>query len=71
MQQRCCKYYKQREHQMNRNIDAVICVFCMTVIADKIDYTQTQYCVDCNEYKGITTIREYEAEYGETVVMSS
>ena len=53
-----------------RNIDAVICVFCMTVIADKIDYTQTQYCVDCNEYKGITTIREYEAEYGETLVIA-
>ena len=49
---------------MNRNIDAVICVFCMTVIAEKMDYTKTMACLDCNEYKGITTIREYEAEYG-------
>ena len=53
---------------MNKNIDAVICVFCMTVIAQKIDYSSTMWCKDCNEYKGITTIREYEAEYGEVLV---
>ena len=59
-----------------KNIDAVICVFCMTVVAEKLDYTQTQYCGqpgsegNCNEYKGITTIREYEAEYGETLVVA-
>ena len=50
------------------NLDAVICVFCMTTIADKIDYTTTQYCVPCNEYKGITTVREYIAEYGNVLV---
>ena len=60
-----------------KNMDAVICVFCMTVVAQAIDYSKTQYCGqegsegNCNEYKGITTIREYEAEYGETLVMSS
>jgi hypothetical protein len=51
------------------NLDAVICVFCMTIIADKIDYTQTQYCVDCNEYKGITTVGEYLAEYGQRTLV--
>lgn len=45
------------------NLDAVMCVFCEGIVADQIDYTQTQYCVDCNEYKGITTVREYLAEY--------
>jgi ribosomal protein S26 len=39
--------------------DALICVFCEGYIADKIDYTKTQYCVPCNEYKGVTTVREY------------
>jgi len=55
---------------MNKNIDAVICVFCMTVIADRMDYSSTMWCEDCHEYKGITTIREYEAEYGEAVVIA-
>ena len=55
---------------MNNDKNRVICVFCMTVIAQRVDYTKTQYCVDCNEYKGITTIREYEAEYGETLVIA-
>ena len=52
------------------NMNAAICIFCETIIADKIDYSQTMVCWDCNEYKGITTIREYEAEYGETVVIA-
>jgi len=56
---------------MNNNLDIVICIFCEQKVADAIDYTQTQYCVPCNEYKGITTLREYEAEYGETLVISS
>jgi len=53
-----------------KNMDAVICVFCMTVIAPKMDFTQTMVCEGCQEYKGITTIREYEAEYGETLVLA-
>jgi len=42
------------------NPNALICVFCEQIVADKIDYTRTQFCVDCNEYKGITTVREYQ-----------
>jgi hypothetical protein len=53
------------------NLDAVMCVFCEGIVADKIDYTQTQYCVDCNEYKGITTVREYILEYGYQSDMAS
>jgi hypothetical protein len=51
------------------NLDAVMCVFCEGFVADKIDYSNgTQYCVPCNEYKGITTVREYIAEYGNVLV---
>jgi len=56
------------------NLDAVMCVFCEGIVSNKIDYTQTQYCGqpgsegNCNEYKGITTIREYIAEYGNDLV---
>lgn len=46
------------------NMNEVICVFCMATIADKMDYTQTMVCWDCNEYKGITTVGEYLTEYG-------
>jgi hypothetical protein len=46
------------------NMNAVICVYCETIIADKMDYTQTMACLDCNEYKGITTVGEYLLEYG-------
>lgn len=53
------------ELEMNtENLDAVICVFCETIIADKIDYSQTMICVECFDYKGITTVGEYLAEYG-------
>jgi len=55
---------------MNNDL-RVICVYCMRVIAQKMDYTQTMVCELCQEYKGITTIREYEAEYGEVVVVAS
>lgn len=55
---------------MNNKLDTVICVFCEQKVADAIDYTQTQYCVLCNEYKGITTLREYQAEYGITLVVA-
>ena len=46
------------------NMNAAMCVFCETIIADKIDYSTTQFCADCNEYKGITTVGEYLQEYG-------
>jgi len=42
------------------NPNALICVFCEQIVADKMDYTRTQFCLDCNEYKGITTVREYQ-----------
>jgi hypothetical protein len=48
---------------MNKNLDSVICIFCEGYIADAIDYTQTQYCVPCNEYKGVTTLREFLEVY--------
>ncbi len=46
------------------NMNAVICVFCEGIVADKLDYSTTQYCVDCNDYKGLTTVGEYLMEYG-------
>lgn len=50
---------------MNKEIsEKVICVFCMNIVADKIDYSQTMFCADCHEYKGITTISDYILEYG-------
>jgi hypothetical protein len=55
---------------MNTNLDTVICVFCEGYVADAIDYTTTQYCVPCNEYKGLMTLREFEAEYGMTLVVA-
>jgi hypothetical protein len=55
----------KRENKMNmENMNAVICVFCETIIAQKMDYSSTMWCQDCNEYKGITTVGEYLAEYG-------
>ena len=59
------KYYIQREQDMNtENMNAVICVFCETIVADKIDYSTTQYCEPCFDYKGLTTVGEYLQEYG-------
>lgn len=46
------------------NMNVVICAFCEQKVADEIDYTYTQSCVDCNEYKGITTVGDYFAGYG-------
>jgi hypothetical protein len=51
------------------NMNAVICVFCMTTIAEKMDHSIT-HCADCNEYKGITTVGEYLTEYGMTLVVA-
>ena len=45
---------------MNTNLDAIICVFCSQIVADKFDYTKTQFCKDCNSYKSLTTVREYQ-----------
>jgi ribosomal protein S26 len=42
------------------NPNAIICVFCEGIVAQAIDYTKTQYCVDCHDYKGLTTVREYQ-----------
>ena len=56
---------KTREKDMNtENMNAVICVFCEGIVAEKLDYTKTQYCVECNDYKGLTTVGEYLQEYG-------
>jgi len=43
--------------------DALICAFCEGFIANEIDYTKTQFCVPCHEYKGVTTVREYLEVY--------
>jgi hypothetical protein len=51
------------------NMNAVMCVFCETIIADKMDYSQTMVCWDCNEYKGITTVGEYLTEYGQRTLV--
>lgn len=42
------------------NPNAIICVFCEGIVAETRDYSKTQYCVPCNEYKGLTTVREYQ-----------
>ena len=47
------------------NPEAIICAFCEGFIANAIDYSTTQYCGqegsegNCNEYKGVITVREY------------
>jgi len=45
------------------NPDTLICVYCEQVVAEKIDYSRTQICVPCNEYKSVTTVREYLEVY--------
>jgi hypothetical protein len=55
---------------MNTNLDAIICVFCENIVADKIDYTTTQYCEPCFDYKGLTTVREFIAVYGMKMVVA-
>lgn len=50
------------------NLNAVICVFCETIVADKIDYTTTQICEPCFDYKGLMTVGEYLAEFGNLVL---
>lgn len=49
---------------MNRNkLDSLMCVFCLGHVSDTIDYARTQICEPCFDYKGVTTVREYLAEY--------
>jgi hypothetical protein len=65
MQLRNCKTINKREHEMNtENMNAAICCFCETIIAERIDYSKTMVCLDCNEYKSIMTVGEYLMEYG-------
>ena len=46
--------------QMNRNkLDSLMCVYCLGHVSDTIDYSRTQICVPCHDYKGISTVREY------------
>ena len=63
MQLRNCKYEIRRTGNMNKNLNSLMCVFCEGYIADAIDYSQTQYCVPCNEYKGVITVREFLEVY--------
>jgi hypothetical protein len=46
-----------------RTLDSLMCIFCEGHIADALDYSKTQYCVPCNEYKGIITYREFNEVY--------
>ena len=53
------------------NLYAIICVFCEGIVAEKIDYTTTQYCVDCHDYKGLTTVQDYLDQYGPRALVAS
>jgi hypothetical protein len=57
--------YENKEKQMLNTLspDTLICVYCEQVVAEKIDYSRTQICVPCNEYKSVTTVREYLEVY--------
>jgi hypothetical protein len=46
------------------NLDSLMCIYCEGFVAQAIDYTKTQFCEPCQEYKSVTTVREYLAEYG-------
>ena len=49
---------------MNRDkLDSLMCVWCLGFLAEEIDYSHTQICEDCFDYKGVTTVREYLTEY--------
>jgi len=41
-------------------LDTLICIFCSSAVGDEM-----QFCLACNEYKGIMTIREYANFYPE------
>jgi len=45
---------------MNRNnLDSLMCVWCLGFVAEAPDYSKTQICETCFDYKGISTVREY------------
>ena len=53
-----------REQEMNRDkLDSLMCVWCLGFVADEIDYSHTQICEDCFDYKGVSTVREYLETY--------
>ena len=53
---------------MNRdNLDSLMCVWCLGWVAEAVDYTTTQYCIPCHDYKGISTVREYLEIYEDKV----
>ena len=45
------------------NPETLICVYCEQIVATAIDYSRTQICVPCNEYKSVNTVREYLEVY--------
>jgi hypothetical protein len=53
-----------REQEMNRDkLDSLMCVWCEGWVADEIDYSHTQICESCFDYKGVTTVRDYLETY--------
>jgi hypothetical protein len=42
------------------NPNAIICVWCSQIVGQAFDYTKTQFCSNCNDYKGLTTVREFQ-----------
>jgi hypothetical protein len=54
------KKYKEKDMLDTLSPDTLICVFCEGIVAEKIDYTKSQYCIPCHEYKGVTTVAEYK-----------
>ena len=37
----------------------IICVYCEKFIAERVDYSTTQWCSDCHEYKSMSTLLDY------------
>jgi hypothetical protein len=52
------------------NLDSLMCIYCEGFVAEAVDYTKTQFCEPCQEYKSVTTVREYLTEYGMTLVVA-
>lgn len=51
------------------NLDSLMCVYCEGFVAEAIDYSTTQICVSCQEYKSVVTVREYLTEYGQRTLV--
>ena len=60
---------KQMKMNIN-NLDSLTCIYCEGFVAEAIDYSRTQICEPCQEYKSVVTVREYLAEYGNTLVVA-